>query len=75
MQVKVLQQLVSDLLRGFTIRKDAVRHDYANPAARFYDRHDVLQEIDLIIRGFNEFRAVCGYVHAALRTGAEGRIC
>lgn len=74
MQVVILHQLVPHLFGGAAIGEHAVRQHHAHAPARAHDGHDVLEEVHLIVAGLDKFRAVGGYLHAALGTGAEERI-
>ena len=74
MQVVALHQLVPHLLGGAGVGEHAVGQHHAHPASGAHDGHDVLQEVHLVVAGFDEFRAVGGYLHAALGPGAKGRI-
>ena len=74
MQVVIFHQLVPHLLGGAAIGEHAVRQHHAHAPAGAHDRHDVLQEVHLIVAGLDKLRAVGRYLHAALGTGAEGRI-
>ena len=43
-------------------------------ATGLYNRHNVLQEIHLVIRSFYKLRTVCRNIYTALRAGSERRI-
>ena len=74
MQIILLEQFVPDLLRRIAVGQNAVRKDDADAAAGFHNGHDMLQEVDLIIRGLDELRAVGRDIDTALGAGPKGRI-
>lgn len=73
-QVVILHQLVPHLLGGACVGEHAVGQHHAHASAGAHDGHDMLQEVHLVVAGLDEFRAVGGYLHAALGPSAERRI-
>jgi len=51
MDVAVVQELPADRLAGTTLEENVVRDDYAGTAVYCEQRLDVLDEIELLVRG------------------------
>ena len=75
MQIKLFQEFFTHLCRSPTVGQNVIGQNYGNTTAGFDNRHNMLQEIYLIIRCFYKFRAAGRYVYAALRSCSERRIC
>ena len=74
MQVKVFQKFFAHFCRCSAVSKDIIRKDNTDASFILNNRHNMLQEIDLVVRSLYKFGTIGIHLNAALRSDSKGRI-